>query len=63
MFNDIADEGELKAFITSTVSYGEVVEITSYNLADQVQIWLSSNDARRLGEHLIEIARIMEREL
>lgn len=63
MFNDIADEGKLKAFITSTVSYGEVVEINSKDLADSIQIWLSSNDTRRLGEHLIELARIMEREL
>ena len=63
MFNDIADEGELKAFITSSVYYGEVVEINSKDPADSIQIWLSSNDTRRLGEHLIELARIMEREL
>lgn len=63
MYEDIADEGKLKAFITSTVSYGEVVEINSKDPADSIQIWLSSNDTRRLGEHLIELARIMEREL
>ena len=63
MFNDIADEGELKAFITSSVYYGEVVEINSKDLDDQVQIRLSSNDTRRLGEHLIELARSMEKEL
>lgn len=63
MFNDIANEGELKAFITSSVYYGEVVEINSKDPAYSVQIWLSSIDTRRLGEHLIELARIMEREL
>ena len=63
MYEDIADEGKLKAFITSTVSYGEVVEINSKDPADSIQIWLSSNDTRRLGEHLIELARSMEKEL
>lgn len=63
MFNDIADGGELNAFITSSVYYGEVVEINSKDPADYIQIWLSSKDTRRLGEHLIELARSMEKEL
>ena len=63
MFKDILREGYIEAFIRSTASYSDVIEITSYDLADQVQIWLSSNDARRLGEHLIELARIMKKEL